>query len=149
MQLRLEPLALRTRFAFRIAHGTKQEYRNTLVRLEHEGIEGLGEASPAHYYGETPTTVSAALEAWAPHLGDDPFALDAIGARLRLTVGTHTLTRWIAGGGSFLASHDRRVVFGLGGGGSAGQLEIRWPSGRIQRLGGLEPGLYHIIKEPL
>ena len=74
---------------------------------------------------------------------------DAIGARLRLTVGTHTLTRWIAGGGSFLASHDRRVVFGLGGGGSAGQLEIRWPSGRIQRLGGLEPGLYHIIKEPL
>ena len=43
MQLRLEPLPVRTRFAFRIAHGSKQEYRNVLVRLEHEGVEGFGE----------------------------------------------------------------------------------------------------------
>ncbi len=82
MQLRLEPLALRTRFAFRIAHGSKQEYRNTLVRIEHDGVQGWGEAAPAHYYGETPATVALALETWAPHLGEDPFALDAISARL-------------------------------------------------------------------
>jgi enediyne biosynthesis protein E4 len=73
---------------------------------------------------------------------------DAIGARLRLTAGPRTLTRWIAGGGSFLASHDRRVEFGLGGGGSAGELEILWPSGRLQRVGVLEPGRYHTIEEP-
>lgn len=82
MQLRLEPLAMRTRYAFRIAHGSKQEYVNTLVRIDHDGVEGFGEASPAHYYGETPATVAHALEAWAPHLGDDPFALDAISNRL-------------------------------------------------------------------
>lgn len=93
MQLRLEPLALRTRFAFRIAHGSKQEHRNTLVRIEHDGVEGLGEASPAHYYGETSATVALALETWAPHLGDDPFALDAIGARFDGVLQGHRAAR--------------------------------------------------------
>lgn len=93
MQLRLEPLAVRTRFPFRIAHGSRQEYRNTLVRIEHDGIEGLGEASPAHYYGESPETVALALETWAPHLGGDPFALDAIGARLDSVLQGHSAAR--------------------------------------------------------
>ena len=73
---------------------------------------------------------------------------DAIGARLTLRSGERSLTRWIAGGGSFLASHDRRVVFGLGGDGAPGQLEIRWPSGRVQRIAALAPGRYHDITEP-
>src|SRR5262249_28772246 len=49
---------------------------------EHDGIEGLGEASPSHYYGETAELAEAALAAWAPVLGDDPLALDAIERRL-------------------------------------------------------------------
>jgi L-alanine-DL-glutamate epimerase-like enolase superfamily enzyme len=52
------------------------------VRIEHDGLEGLGEASPSHYYGESEPMVRAALDQWAPHLGDDPFALDAIERRL-------------------------------------------------------------------
>ncbi len=73
---------------------------------------------------------------------------DAIGARLTLQVGQRALTRWIAGGGSFLASHDRRLVFGFGGDGAPGQLEIRWPSGRIQIVAALARGRYHDITEP-
>src|SRR5207248_10908750 len=73
---------------------------------------------------------------------------DGIGARISLRVGGRSLTRWIAGGGSFLGSHDRRVVFGLGREGVAGELEIRWPSGRMQRVSGLAPGRYHDIVEP-
>jgi tetratricopeptide (TPR) repeat protein len=72
---------------------------------------------------------------------------DAIGAKLTLDAGGRRLTRWITGGGSFLASHDRRVVFGLGGN-EPGALEIRWPSGRVQRVDGLIPGQYHDITEP-
>ena len=83
MRLRHEPLELRTAFEFRIAHGAEHGHANTLVRLEHEGIEGLGEASPARYYGESRTLVEAALELWAPLLGEDPFALEAIERRLR------------------------------------------------------------------
>jgi hypothetical protein len=73
---------------------------------------------------------------------------DGIGAKLTLRAGSRTMTRWIAGGGSFLASHDLRVVFGLGRDGVAGDLEIRWPSGKVQRMPALAPGRYHEIAEP-
>src|SRR5262245_20511162 len=93
MKLRTEPLELHTIFEFRIAHGSRRAHRNTLVRLEHEGIEGLGEASPSHYYGETPELVEAALAAWAPVLGDDAFALDAIEQRLDGVLQSHGAAR--------------------------------------------------------
>lgn len=83
MRLRHEPLELATAFEFRIAHGTGLGRGNTLVRLEHEGIEGLGEAAPAHYYGENRALAERALEIWAALLGEDPFALEAIERRLR------------------------------------------------------------------
>ena len=83
MRLRHEPLELVTAFEVRIAHGTSAGHANTLVRIEHEGLEGLGEASPAHYYGERRELVERALELWAPRLGEDPFALEAIERRLR------------------------------------------------------------------
>ena len=87
MRLSHERMDLDTAFEFRIAHGAAgRAHGNTLVRIEHEGIEGLGEASPAHYYGESRALGEAALEAWAPRLGDDPFALDAIERRLRETL---------------------------------------------------------------
>ncbi len=82
MKLTHEPLPLETQFEFRIAVGARRRHVNTLVRIEHDGITGLGEASPSHYYGETEALVRAALDAWAPELGDDPFALEAIGRRL-------------------------------------------------------------------
>ena len=82
MRLSIERLDLSTAFEFRITHGGGRGHENTVVRIEHEGISGLGEASPAHYYGEHRSLVEAALELWAPHLGDDPFALEAIERRL-------------------------------------------------------------------
>ena len=82
MRLSVETLELKTRYEFRIAHGAHRHYRNVLVRLEHDGVTGLGEGSASHYYGESYETMCAALAAWAPLLGDDPFALDAIEARL-------------------------------------------------------------------
>lgn len=82
MRLSVEALELRTRYAFTIAHGSHQSYRNALVKLEHDGVTGLGEGSASHYYGESWETMVDALAAWAPRLGDDPFALDAIEARL-------------------------------------------------------------------
>lgn len=82
MRLDVELLELRTRYEFRIAHGAHRNYRNVLVRVEHDGITGLGEGSASHYYGESYDSMRGALAAWAPLLGDDPFALDAIEARL-------------------------------------------------------------------
>jgi hypothetical protein len=72
---------------------------------------------------------------------------DGIGAKLTLTVDSRKLTRWVTGGGSFLASHDRRVVFGLGSATGPAEIEIRWPSGRVQRITGLAAGKYHDVVE--
>lgn len=93
MRLTTEPLELHTLFEFRIAHGSRRAHRNTLVRLQHDGIEGLGEAAPSHYYGETSELVEHALAAWAPELGDDPFALDAIDRRLDAVLHGHHAAR--------------------------------------------------------
>jgi L-alanine-DL-glutamate epimerase-like enolase superfamily enzyme len=89
VRLRHEPLELTTTFEFRIAVGARSGHTNTLVRLEHDGIEGLGEASPSHYYGEHASLVTAALDLWAPVLGDDPFAFDAIERRMHDTLRGH------------------------------------------------------------
>ncbi len=78
-----EPLVLETLFEFRIAHhGPRRGHENVLVKVEHEGVTGLGEAAPSHYYGENRALVEIALESWSGALGDDPFALDAIAERM-------------------------------------------------------------------
>jgi hypothetical protein len=73
---------------------------------------------------------------------------DAIGARVVLTRGPRKLTRWVTGGGSFLASHDRRLVFGLGDDTAPTDIEITWPNGAVQKVTGLARNRYHQITEP-
>jgi hypothetical protein len=73
---------------------------------------------------------------------------DAIGAKLTLTCGAKKLVRWITGGASYLSSHDKRVVFGLGDTppGSV-KLEIRWPNGNTQTVTALKLNQYQRIGE--
>ncbi|HEX8871695.1 MAG TPA: CRTAC1 family protein [Candidatus Acidoferrum sp.] len=75
---------------------------------------------------------------------------DAIGAKLTLSAGDRKLVRWITGGSSYLASHDHRVIFGLGKQppSSSVDLEIRWPSGTVQKVSGVSVNGYHRIDEP-
>jgi hypothetical protein len=73
---------------------------------------------------------------------------DAIGAKLILQAGNRKLVRWITGGSSYLSSHDKRVVFGLGKQApDSVALQIHWPSGELQNVSGLKPGTYHVVQE--
>jgi hypothetical protein len=73
---------------------------------------------------------------------------DAIGAKLTLRAGNRKLVRWITGGSSYLSSHDKRVIFGLGRQAPESvDLQIRWPSGQTQTVSGLKPRNYHLIRE--
>ncbi len=73
---------------------------------------------------------------------------DAIGAKLTLTAGGRKLVRWVTGGASYLSSHDRRVVFGLGETtASPIRLDIRWPNGNTQAVSGLKLNQYQKIVE--
>ena len=88
IELEYEPLELPLAVPFTIARGTRAVAENVLVRLSWEApdgrrLVGLGEAAPNAYYGENVATVRAALEAYAPLLGDDPLALEAILAGCR------------------------------------------------------------------
>lgn len=52
------------------------------VELRHAGHVGRGEAAPIERYDETPASALAFIDGCEALLGDDPFALEEIGARL-------------------------------------------------------------------
>ncbi len=52
------------------------------VTLSHDGVTGHGEGAPVERYGESGESAKAFVDAHAGLLGDDPFALEEIGARL-------------------------------------------------------------------
>jgi L-Ala-D/L-Glu epimerase len=83
VRLILRPTELRLAETFSIARDSRDVQTTLYVELEHDGITGHGECSPVDFWGETPDTAAAFLEGEAPGLlGDDPWALEAIGRRL-------------------------------------------------------------------
>jgi hypothetical protein len=75
---------------------------------------------------------------------------DAIGARVTVEHAGRRMFRWVTSGSSYLSSHDKRLIFGLGARDGKGRVsaEIRWPNGRSQTLSDLTPGRYHHVREP-
>jgi len=67
---------------FSISRSTDETVDEVFVEIEHEGLSGYGEASPQEHYGESVASATAFLAEAEPLLGDDPFALDEIEARL-------------------------------------------------------------------
>lgn len=76
------PLTLTPEHPFKIARSEHTQYHHWLVRLEHEGDVGWGEAAPSRRYGENAGTVAAALDDLLPLLGDDPYAIDRVEAAM-------------------------------------------------------------------
>lgn len=60
---------------------------------------------------------------------------DAIGAYVRLTSGGKTMTRQVEAGSGYASQMMLPVHFGLGSAG-VDKIEIRWPSGLVQRIQG-------------
>jgi len=74
---------------------------------------------------------------------------DAIGSKITVEVGGTKLVRWMTGGSSYLSTHDKRLLVGLGSLPNSAniQVEIRWPNGSLQKLTGLKPGRYQKVVE--
>jgi hypothetical protein len=70
---------------------------------------------------------------------------DVVGTKVELQVGERTLTRFAKGGGSYLSSNDRRLLFGLGSETKPGRLTVTWPNGVKQHFKGLAVDRYHPI----
>ncbi len=74
---------------------------------------------------------------------------DAIGAKLRWSAGGVIRTLQKNSGGSYLSSHDPRVVLGVGKAEKIDWVEITWPqpSGKVQRIENPAPDRYMTVRE--
>jgi hypothetical protein len=72
---------------------------------------------------------------------------DAIGARIRLKAGPRILIDEVRSGSSFDSNNDMRVHFGLGAATKIDSVEVRWPSGLLEKFGDLKPDAMHTLKE--
>jgi enediyne biosynthesis protein E4 len=59
---------------------------------------------------------------------------DGIGARVTLKTGDTTQIATVRSGESYLSGNDSRIHFGLGSHKIADEIEVRWPSGRVERV---------------
>jgi len=74
---------------------------------------------------------------------------DAIGAVITWQAGDLKRSIFKTGGGSYLASHDPRVVLGIGTRTKIDWIEIKWPmpSGRVERFTDLPIDKYTTVTE--
>ncbi len=74
---------------------------------------------------------------------------DAIGARVSYKAGDLTRSRMRVSGGSFMSSHDPRMLLGLGKRVKADWLEVRWPQpgGSVERFANIPVDRYITIVE--
>jgi len=65
---------------------------------------------------------------------------DGIGTTVRLTSGGETQTQMLRSGSSYLSASELVLTFGLARNDKADTIEIRWPSGQIDRLSNANAG---------
>jgi hypothetical protein len=71
----------------------------------------------------------------------------AIGARVTIRAGGVTQFGEVRSGGSYLSQNDLRLHFGLGSAQRIESVEVRWPSGEIEKLGSLSADAIYTIVE--
>ena len=72
---------------------------------------------------------------------------DGIGARISVKAGARTLVDEVRSGSSYNSSSDMRVHFGLGSTTKVDSVQIRWPSGLLERFDNLPADSIQTLKE--
>ncbi len=73
---------------------------------------------------------------------------DAIGAVAKITTAAGSQYGTVTTTSSYLSASDKRLHFGLGSNESVKQIEIRWPSGKVQRLADVKGDQILAVDEP-
>jgi hypothetical protein len=72
---------------------------------------------------------------------------DGIGARIKVRAGERTLMDEVRSGSSYISNNDMRVHFGLGSATKIDWVEIRWPSGLVEKFDKIPIDSIHELKE--
>jgi enediyne biosynthesis protein E4 len=72
----------------------------------------------------------------------------AVGTQVELFWSGRQQLQEVSGGSGFCAQNQRTLHFGLGSHTTIDRAVIRWPSGKVQELKGLQAGRVHKIQEP-
>jgi len=72
---------------------------------------------------------------------------DGIGAKITVRAGARIFLDEVRSGSSYISNSDMRVHFGLGTATKIESLEIRWPSGLVERFENLGVDSIHTLKE--
>ena len=71
----------------------------------------------------------------------------ALNARIKIVAGGMTQTDEIHSGGSYLSQNDLRVHFGIGSAVKIDSVEIRWPSGAVEKISNLGADRFYQVLE--
>jgi enediyne biosynthesis protein E4 len=72
---------------------------------------------------------------------------DGIGARITVKAGARALVDEVRSGSSYISNNDMRVHFGLGAASKIDSVQVRWPSGLVERFENLPVDFIHPLKE--
>ena len=72
---------------------------------------------------------------------------DGIGARVNIVAGDLKQVQEVYSGGTYISQNDLRLQFGLENRTKIDQIEVRWPSGTIDKIGGISANQIVTIKE--
>jgi enediyne biosynthesis protein E4 len=72
---------------------------------------------------------------------------DGVGARVTIAAGGRRQVRERIGGGSYASAADPRLHFGLGSARTVESVEVRWPSGQVDRYGQLAADTGYFLRE--
>jgi L-alanine-DL-glutamate epimerase-like enolase superfamily enzyme len=81
VRLTYQAASLTLRNPFSISRSTIEEVESVFVEIEYDGLAGHGEGSPDEHFAQSVASASAFLDEAGELIGDDPFALEAIGRR--------------------------------------------------------------------
>jgi enediyne biosynthesis protein E4 len=72
---------------------------------------------------------------------------DGIGAKITVKYGQRTVSDEVRSGSSYISQSDMRVHFGLGSASKLDSVQVRWPSGLVERYDSLPVDAIHTLKE--
>jgi predicted nucleotidyltransferase len=72
---------------------------------------------------------------------------DGIGAKVTVVAGGRRQVAEVRAGGSYVSHNDTRLHFGLGDENAVDEIEIRWPSGLVERANRLGPNRFYEARE--